>query len=157
MAAEVDNILPEEVSTKQDTIVEADKKNDVAVESKETDAKPKEKSGIKRRIKINGLINTDKTSNKPPREFKIKTCIKGVISVYRYTRFITCMPLLRRTYLCSYLLYHAVAPCIKLYYIYLCTICSLRSVTMCKLYGGSFQLLTRFMYMYMYTTQHTHH
>ncbi len=71
MAAEVDNILPEEVSTKQDTVVEADKKDDVAVESKETAAKPKEKSGIRRRIKINvpGLINTDKTSNKPPREF----------------------------------------------------------------------------------------
>ena len=38
---------------------------------KKPNSKPEEKSGIRKRLKINvpGLIKTDQSSNKPPREF----------------------------------------------------------------------------------------
>ena len=79
MAAEIeDNIVPGEEST---TVKDSEQlqKKDIAEESvkqKEPAAKKEEKSGIRRRIKINvpGIINTDKSSNKPPCELIVCIC-----------------------------------------------------------------------------------
>ena len=73
MAAEVG--ITEEIKTSNESpVVESGDKESVALEvtvkQKESAAKPKEKSGIRKRIKINvpGIISTDKSSNRPPRE-----------------------------------------------------------------------------------------